>query len=428
MSRKVLHFDCFSGLAGDMFLGACLELGVPIGLIEASVAALDLEHVALEVSSGRRGGLAGTRFRVLVGGHSTEGPEPGEHGHGQGAGQGAGGHHGAPPHVHGRSLAAIGECIAGGALEPEVRDLALRLFERLGEAEARVHGVALEEVHFHEVGAVDAIVDIVGAATAMCHLRPDLVTCGPINVGSGSVETAHGTLPVPAPATARLLEGLPIYSTGEGEMLTPTGAVLLAELVDEFRELPAMRLEAVAHGLGRREVPGRANLFRLLSGRSESSADDDGAEGEVMVLETTLDDATGELLGALQGRLLAAGALDVFLAPVQMKKARPGTNVTVLCRRAELESLAGDLLEETGSLGCRYHPVGRFEAERWTSTVGTVYGEVRVKRGRFRGREITSAPEADDCARRAREAGVSWREVYRAASDAARQPAPSDDD
>jgi uncharacterized protein (TIGR00299 family) protein len=292
-----------------------------------------------------------------------------------------------------------------------VRDRALALFERLGRAEAKMHGMELDRVHFHEVGAVDSIVDLVGAAASIEHLAPERLTCGPVNVGGGRVKTAHGELPVPAPATAELLAGIPVFGGGGGELTTPTGAVLLAELVDEFGELPGLALTGSGYGLGRREVSGRPNAVRLLRGQPTGSS----AGAEVMVLECEVDNLPGEGFGFLMERLLGAGALDVYFTPVQMKKNRPGSLVTALCRRSQLEEMAAVLLAESGSLGCRYHAAGRFEAERDIVEVATRFGAVRVKRSRLDGRPLAHAPEFEDCRRLALEHGVPWRDVYRAA-------------
>lgn len=485
-----LHLDCFSGLAGDMFLAAACDLGVPLAVVEEAVAALDLPGVTVETWADQRGGLTGTRFRVLQDGEPVDegaAPEPeqgeggGEHGHrhdhvrgddhhrhahGQdhhghahdhehgheherhdddhgrerehGHGHeherhehderehrhrhehehghergGASGHdHG---HHHGRDLAEIRRLISASGLAATVKERALQLFARLGEAEARVHGVPVDRVHFHEVGAVDSIVDLVGAAAVFEHLAPARLTASAVNVGGGTVWTAHGRLPVPAPATALLVRGLPIYGTGGGELLTPTGAVLLAELVDEFVEgLPPLAVDRVGYGLGTRELSRQPNAVRLLAGRAAASAAEAGG-ARVAVIEAEIDDLPAEGLGFLAERLLAAGALDVYLTPVQMKKGRPGTLVTALCRPGERPALAELLLVESGSLGCRWHEAERLEAERETSTVATPWGEVRVKQGRLGDRRLAAAPEFEDCRRLALAAEVPWREVYRAA-------------
>jgi uncharacterized protein (TIGR00299 family) protein len=420
------HLDCWSGLAGDMFLGACLDLGMPLAVLEDAVARLGLAGVAVEARQAARGGLTGTRFRVLVDGRPLEGPDPDEpgakaphahdhshdHSHGPGHGHPHGHEH---PHAqdpaHGRDLAGIRRLLRESGLAAPVRDRALALFERLGAAEAKVHGVPVDRVHFHEVGAVDSIVDLVGAAAAIEHLAPERLTSGPVNVGSGHVETAHGRLPVPAPATAELLAGIPVHGGPGGELTTPTGAVLLAELVDEFVELPELVLDGTGYGLGRRELAGQPNAVRLLRGRG-AAGETAGAAGEVMVVECEVDDLPGEGFGFLMERLLAAGALDVYFTPVQMKKSRPGTLVTLICRPVELEALGGLLLSESGSLGCRYARAARFEAERRTVEVATSFGIVRVKEARWGGRPLAAAPEFEDCRRLALAAGIPWRQVY----------------
>jgi hypothetical protein len=408
------HLDCSSGIAGDMFLGACLDLGLPLEVLSETVARLGLPGVSVESRRASRGGIAGIRFRVLVDGRPLEGPDPEEQAHHHHH------HHHEHPHEHGpdhhhhhgphRGLAEIQGLIGHSALAGPVKERALRLFQRLGEAEAKAHGIPIERVHFHEVGAVDSIVDLVGAAAAIEHLAPERLTCGPVNVGSGRVRTAHGELPVPAPATAELLRGIPVHGGPGGELTTPTGAALLAELVDEYLDFPAMVLEGAGYGLGKKDLPTQPNALRLLSGRAGRAA-----RAEVMVVECEVDDLPGEGFGFLMERLLESGALDVYFTPVQMKKNRPGTLVTLLCRRPQLQTLAGVLLAESGSLGCRYHAAARFEAEREILEVQTAFGTVRVKRARLDGRPLATAPEFEDCRRLALAHGVPWREVYRAA-------------
>lgn len=466
------HLDCSSGLAGDMFLGACLDLGMPLDVIADAVARLRLPGVSVESRKAMRGGFTGTRFRVLLDGRPVEGPDPDEaqghshghshshphphdhdhdhghahdhghshdhehhhhhhphdhghdhshehhhdhhhhhpHEHGHGHDHGHGHHH---HHGHNRDLAQIKQLIAESDLAPAVKERATRLFHRLGEAEAKAHGMPVESVHFHEVGAVDSIVDLVGAAAAMEWLAPERITCGPVNVGSGRVKTAHGELSVPAPATAELLRGIPIYGGPGGELTTPTGAVLLAELVNEFIEIPALVLEGVGYGLGRKDLSHQPNATRILRGKSATS------RSEVVVVECEVDDLPAEGFGFLMERLLEAGALDLYFTPIQMKKNRPGTLITLLCRKAQLDGLAGQLLMESGSLGCRYYTASRFEAEREMTDVETAFGTVRVKRAWFEGRSLAAAPEFEDCRRLALAAGVPWRDVYRAALTAA---------
>ncbi len=407
------HLDCSSGIAGDMFLGACLDLGLPLELLSDMVARLGLAGVSVESRRALRGGFAGTRFRVLQNGEPLEGPDPEEqHGHSH---QDEHRHHHdhSHPHGHARGLAEIRALIEGSALSRPVKERALRLFQRLGEAEAKAHGMPIERVHFHEVGAIDSIVDLVGAAAAFEHLAPQRLTCGPVNVGGGRMKMAHGEVPIPAPATAELLRGVPIHGGSGGELTTPTGAVILAELVDEFVELPPMVLEGVGYGLGKRDLPHQPNALRLLRGTVAAGST------EVMVVECEVDNLPGEGFGFLMERLLEAGALDVYFTPVQMKKNRPGTLVTLLCRRRQLAELSGILLTESGSLGCRYHAAARFEAEREILEVQTAFGNVRIKRARLDGRPLAATPEFEDCRRLALACGAPWRDVYRAALAAA---------
>ena len=396
------HLDCSSGIAGDMFLGACLDLGMPLDVLHETVARLRLPNVSVESRKASRGGFVGTRFRVLLDGKPLEGPDPEEHHHHHD-------HHHHHHHGHSRDLAAIRELIQASDLAGPVKERAIRLFQRLGEAEAKAHGMPVDRVHFHEVGAIDSIVDLVGAAAAVEHLSPGRITCGQVNVGGGRVRTAHGELPVPAPATAELLRGIPIFGGPGGELTTPTGAVLLAELVDEYVDFPSMVLEGTGYGLGKKDLPDRPNALRLLRGRGRET------RTEVMIVECEVDNLPGEGFGFLMERLLEAGALEVYFTPVQMKKNRPGTLITMLCRRHQLEGLAAVLLMESGSLGCRYSSAARFEAEREITEVETAYGTVRVKRASLNGRPLAASPEYEDCRRLALESGVPWRDIYRAA-------------
>ncbi len=396
----LLHMDCASGISGDMFLGACLDLGLPVALLEEMVERLGLDGVELQVRRAKRGALAGVRFSVLRCGRPVEG----------GGGEGA---------SH-RNLSTILRMIEQSGLDAGTRERAAALFRRLGEAEASVHGVGLDEVHFHEVGADDSIVDLVGAALAVEHFAPAGVSCSTVVVGSGTVRTRHGVMPVPAPATALLLQGVPISNGGvEGELTTPTGAVIVREFVDSFEPSAAgspRRVEDSGVGLGSRELADRPNALRLQLAAPVVAG---SPWNRVAVLECQVDDATGEAIGYAAEALLQAGALDVFATPVQMKKSRPGVAVTVICRPERASELAERLLLETGSLGCRRTVVDRLEAERSTVSVTTPFGEVRVKTASIGGRSLGAAPEYEDVRRIARERGVPFRAIYRAALSAA---------
>ncbi len=400
-TRRLLHLDCASGISGDMFLGACLDLGLPLERLEEAVEGLGLDGIQLQSGAARRGGMAGVRFAVLRDGEPVDGAAS----------------RAAPE----RRLAGILGLIEASGLAPAVVERASAVFRRLAEAEALVHGVTPDEVHFHEVGADDSIVDLVGAAVALEHFAPERVTASTVVVGSGTVNTRHGVMPIPAPATALLLRGVPVTSGGAaGELVTPTGAAILKEFVHEFGSpatLAEHRIERIGTGLGSREQPDRPNALRIVLSRMAGA---ESAWRQVAVLECQVDDATGEALGFAAEALLDAGALDVFTTPVQMKRSRPGVAMTVVCRPAQSSRLAERLLLETGSLGCRRTAVDRLEAERSMATVQTPFGAVRVKTAVIAGRSLGPAPEYRDVRRLARRNAAPFRDVYRAAVAAAR--------
>ena len=382
MSR-IVYFDCASGASGDMLLGAVVDLGLPIEQLREELSKLPLSGYQLEAQRVTRSGLVATKVDVVV-----EAP--------------AAGH---------RHLRHVLELFEASRLETAVRERAAALFRRLAEAEAAVHGTSLEKVHFHEVGAVDSIVDIVGGVIALRWLRADRFVASPLNVGTGTVTMSHGTFPVPPPATARLVAGVPVYGEGEGELLTPTGALLVTAHATGYGPLPAMRIEKAGHGAGGRETKGRPNVLRLIVGEEAPAA----AGDRVVVLETEVDDASPQLLGPLVDRLLAEGALDAFFTPVQMKKGRPGVLVTVIAEPRRREPLEELLFRETTTLGVRRQEWDRTVLERETATVETAYGPIRVKIGRRGGVVYNAWPEFDDCQRAAGERGVAVKEVLAAA-------------
>jgi uncharacterized protein (TIGR00299 family) protein len=362
-----------------MILGAVVDLGLTLDHLRGELEKLPLGGYRLEAARVSRSGLAATKVDVRV-----DEPET----------------------VH-RHLGEILGLLEGSGLEPEVKERAGSLFRRLAEAEAAVHGTSPERVHFHEVGAVDSIVDIVGGVLALRWLGADRFCASPLNVGSGTVKMAHGTFPVPPPATARLVAGVPVYGAGEGELLTPTGALLVTAHATGYGPLPPMRIEETGHGAGTREIEGRPNVLRLIVGEEDRAAGGD----RVLVLETEIDDAAPQLLGPLVERLLAAGALDAFLTPVQMKKGRPGILVTVLCPPTEREAIEELLFRETTTLGVRRQEWERTVLERETATVETVYGPIRVKIGRRGGTVYNAWPEFEDCQRAAAEKKVAVKQV-----------------
>jgi uncharacterized protein (TIGR00299 family) protein len=384
---RVAHFDCFSGISGDMTLAALLDAGIDAEAIRASLDSLGLP-ITLEVEKVRKGGFAATYVHV-------EAPE--EHSH--------------------RFLPQVEEILNRSGLTARQRDLALRIFRRLAEAEAAAHGLPLDRVHFHEVGALDSIADIAGVAIGLDLLGVEKFTSRSVPTGSGMVKCAHGLMPIPAPGTAELLKGLPLApSTIKAELTTPTGAAILATVVQEWIEQPVMTIERIGHGAGRREFPEQPNLLRLFVGTTNGTIPSD----QVWVLETNLDDLPAEVIGYCYELLLAGGALDVFSIPIFMKKNRPGVLLSVLAPEAALPGLEEILFRETTTFGIRRYPVSRHKLNRKPHTVSTRWGPVQGKLGWLEGRPPVFAPEYEDCARVARQQGVALREVYTEAQEAYR--------
>jgi len=376
----VLYFDCFSGLAGDMVVGALVDLGVPLAVVESAVSRLPLAGYRLRTEPVTRHSIAATRFVVDV----DEGEQPHRH------------------------YSEIREMIERAGLAAPVAELALGTFEAIARAEARVHGTEVDHVHFHEVGAVDSIVDIVGAAAALDHVRARVVSA-PVPLGCGFVQTRHGTLPVPAPATLLILEGVPVTGTEvQAELTTPTGAALIKAAAAGFGAIPPMIPERVGFGAGTRELPGRPGLLRVVLGRPYEPASEEPA---CWVIEANIDDMTGEVAAQAVARLLEAGALDAWIEPIQMKKGRPALKLGLLGRRDDLERLGGLVLRETSTIGLRYHPVGRMEMRRAVREVTTPYGKIRVKLARGPGGSANAAPEFEDCLRASREHDVPLKQV-----------------
>jgi len=381
MSRLV-YFDCANGASGDMLLGALVDAGVPIEALQDDLGRLALEGVTLEMGRVRRAGLEATQVRVRA--------------------------EGAQPHRH---LRHIRELIAQSGLDPSVRERSTALFERLAEVEAGVHGTTPDRIHFHEVGAADSIADIVLGVSGLARLGADRFAASSLNVGTGEVDMAHGRFPVPAPATARLVSGVPVHGAGEGELLTPTGALLVTAYATSFGPLPAMRLERIGYGAGTRDPKGRPNVLRLLIGEAQGHAGDE----TVLVLECELDDMSPELLAPLLERLLGAGALDAYLTPVLMKKGRPGQLVSVVAPPSRREAVEELLFSETTTLGVRSREWERRILERESVPVETPWGSVRVKLGRRGDRLYNASPEFEDCRRLAAESGTPLKEVWSAA-------------
>ncbi len=378
---KAAYFDCFSGISGDMVLGALLGAGVPCERLEAELRRLPISGWQLSAESVRRGAVVATKANVEA-------------------------HEG---HQH-RSLAAILDMIERAKLAPGAAGRARAIFERLGRAEAKVHDMPIERVLFHEVGAVDSIVDIVGAAIGFDLLGIEEFFVSPLNVGSGRVKTAHGMLPVPAPATAELLQGFACYSTGiERELVTPTGAAIVSTLAAGSCPLPPMRVDAVGLGAGSADLAEQPNMLRRFLG--ERAEGDAGAGETIVVIEANVDDMNPQLYGYFAERALDAGALDVFSTPAQMKKNRPGQLITVLARPEAAEGLIELVLRETTTLGVRLSQSRRRVLDREWATVETSRGPVKIKIARENGRILNAAPEYEDCRRIASESGVPLKEI-----------------
>jgi uncharacterized protein (TIGR00299 family) protein len=396
---RVLHLDCFSGIAGNMFLGALLDLGLSRRDLEADLAGLDLPH-RLVVKKVHRGALAARYVEVVAGAERRTG-----RGHGR-----------SHAHGRGRHYHDILRILKKARLEKAVRERALAIFEALGRAEAKVHGTALEKVHFHEVGAVDAIVDVTGAAIGLARLEVRGVTASSVSLGEGTVETQHGLLPLPAPATLELLRGVPTVPAHVAwETVTPTGAAILRTVVDEFRSLPAMTIESVGHGAGNDREGAMPNVLRAVLGRSGGAGAD-----RVVCLETNLDDLVPEHFDHLMERLLESGALDVSIGHVQMKKNRPGFLVRVLARPADRLPLARLIFAESTAIGVRASEADRVVLERELRRVQTPYGRIAVKIVWDGEGGVHVSAEYDDCKKAARRHDTPLREVVRAAEDAGR--------
>ncbi len=380
---KFLYFDCFSGISGDMVLGALVDAGCELAAIENGLQHLGVSGWKISAERVVKNGLSATRVHV----ETSE-------------------------HHHHRGLTTILELIGKANLPERVGERASRIFQRLGEAEAQVHNVPVEKVHFHEVGAVDAIVDIVGACIGFEELGIERFACSALNVGGGTVKAAHGILPVPAPATALLLRGAPTYSNGvERELVTPTGAAIVAALATEYGAQPRMTVSAAGYGAGSADLPGQPNVLRVFVGDADEVRAGIRADDEVAVIEANLDDMNPQIYGYFAERALGAGALDVFTAPVQMKKGRPGTLLTLLCKPADADRMMDLLFAETTTIGARTYTARRRTLARESVSVQTSLGAVRMKLSRMNGHVLNASPEYEDCQRIAAEKQVPLKRV-----------------
>jgi hypothetical protein len=417
---KTLYLDCFSGAAGDMLLGALIDAGVPLDDVRRALGSLTIAPDVVWTERVTRAGIAATKFCVR-GEDATQQQIPAHahahahadgqwhtHSHSHEHGEGHDHHHDhAHDHPH-RTLAEISELIDRSALSSAGKARAKQLFATLGDAEAAVHGVSLDRVHLHEVGALDSIIDIVGSVFALEQLGVTRIVASPLNVGSGSIRSAHGLYPVPAPATARLLKGVPIYSGPQhAEMVTPTGALLVTAYAQDYGALPPMRIQQIGYGAGSRDFVETPNVLRVLVGESDGAA----VHQQVVILEAEIDDMNPQIFGVLMDRLLAQGALDVFYTPIQMKKGRPGTLLSVIAAPSLREAITGTIFRETTTIGVRYREASRECLDREVVTVQTAFGAVRVKIARRADSVINVSPEFEDCLRLATEHGRPVKEI-----------------
>jgi hypothetical protein len=454
---KILYLDIFSGISGDMFVAALIDLGVEAAQLEAELGKLSLPGYHLHVSRRQKSGIEGVKFDVHLAhdhehnhnqdegqkGKHRHPPSPRQfqfhshshdHGHSHGHNHSHSHEHGQHRHSGGeeqdeeghRDFAAIKKLIGASTLSDWVKEKSVAVFQRLAVAEGKIHGQPPDAVHFHEVGAVDSIVDIVGACIALELLGKPRVRAAEVVEGNGWVNCAHGRMPIPAPATLALLAARQVTVTQceePHELVTPTGAALLAEFAESFGPMNHLAAEKVGYGLGTRANQTRPNLLRAILG-TETRVEQPMARPTsrldwetdcVAVLETNIDDLNAEILGQFIETALAAGALDVFYTPIQMKKSRPGVLLTVLCDQEKLEILAERMLRETSAFGVRYHLVERLKLRREFTKVTTPYGEVTVKRGSLNGEVVQSAPEFESCRELARQAGVPVKQIFEAA-------------
>lgn len=387
---KTLYFDCFSGASGDMIVGALLDLGVDFDKLKAALESLDVTGYSVSAKKVKKKGVMATQFTVALDPSMKQ------------------------PHRH---LRHVVEIIDRGNLSDAVKEASKETFRRIAESEAKVHGTTIEKVHFHEVGAIDSIVDVVGAHFCLNEIGCERFAVSPLHVGAGTVQCAHGVMPVPAPATALLLEGIPCYGGDvQAELVTPTGAALLAQLSSSFGPMPPLTISRMGYGSGTRDLADRANVLRVIEGTSATSH----ASEAVTILETNIDDMVPELIPVLIDEALKAGARDAFVTPTTAKKGRPAHLITILCDHDKSDTMASVVFRNTTTFGLRMREERRICLEREWKVVATEWGTVRVKIGKFGAEQTVASPEFEDCKQVAEVAGVPVLVVYRAALAAAR--------
>jgi pyridinium-3,5-bisthiocarboxylic acid mononucleotide nickel chelatase len=389
---QILYYDCFSGISGDMNLGAMIDLGIDASYVISELQKLNLSGYTISFTKDQRKGITGTRANILI-----------EHEHGH--------QHNHETHVHGRNLSDIKLLIEKSSLDNEVKKMSIKIFTKIGEAEAHVHGKHINEIHFHEVGAVDSIVDIVGAAICINYLKPDQIIASPVELGGGIVTCAHGTFPVPAPATFEILKNKPVkLGAVQVETTTPTGAAILATLVTQFIENPKLTIKRIGYGIGFRDnaVP---NVLRVCL--AESIAVAESEEQQAMIIECNIDDMNPELYEYVMDKLFEAGADDVWFQSIVMKKTRPAIKISVLCQNFKTNILENILLTETSTLGLRKHHVQKTILKRSWLVLETKWGQVRVKQGYWDNKIIKSKPEYEDCLKISNENQIPIFDVYK---------------
>jgi len=391
---RILYFDCFAGAAGDMILGALLDAGLPFEELQHALGSLAVEGIEISLDRVVKAGITAAKFRVH------------EHVH-AGSGQRGAGHH----HGH-HALQDVFAAIDRSALSESAKTRAVTMFRRLGEAEAAIHHTTLDQVHLHEVGAIDSIIDIVGAAFAFEWFKADQVVVSPLNVGGGLVKVAHGVFPVPAPATVALLKEAPIYSSGvQMETLTPTGALILSEYATSFGPVPRMTVQQTGYGAGDRELTDTPNVVRVLVGEAQDLRTAGPQGHQVTVLECEIDDMNPQIFGVLMDQLYAAGALEVFYSGIQMKKNRPGTLMTIVARPEQRDAMTEIVFRESTTIGIRHQDLSRECLDREMVTVQTGVGPVRVKVASRDGRVVNAQPEFEDLAKLSAERGIPIKDV-----------------
>jgi len=400
---RVLYLDCFSGISGDMFVGAMLDLGVSFDELKTELAKLNLEGFEIEASRVDRSGISATKFDVIQTGSHANQTHSHSHGHSQSDSH---------SHAH-RGLSEIERLIEGSRLKGSVKERALGIFRKLGAAEAKIHNVDVETIHFHEVGAIDSIIDIVGASVCLDLLGVERIEVSHLKLGQGTFKCAHGVYPVPGPATAEILKGIPTFAGDiEGELVTPTGAAIVATVASAFGPQPSLKVQSIGYGAGTRDISGYPNVLRAMVGESLAANPFEQMADQVVVIETNIDDMNPQLYGHVMDQLFAAGALDVLITPVQMKKNRPGHVLTIIAQPADRELLMSTLFAETTTLGCRWRTEERQTLKREHIQVSTRFGKIRIKLG-FRpdGTIQGFTPEFEDCREAALRSGVSLKEI-----------------